>query len=48
MGLSACTQEASYLKQLCKENDPTFVITEPIIIYEDNQGELQEEFVYPL
>ena len=37
MGLSACTQEALYLKQLCKEIDPTFVITEPIIIYEDNQ-----------
>ena len=26
MGLSACTQEALYLKQLCKEIDPTFVI----------------------
>ena len=38
MGLSACTQEALYLKQLCKEIDLTFVITEPIIIYEDNQG----------
>ena len=38
MGLSACTQEALYLKQLCKEIDPKFVITEPIIIYEDNQG----------
>ena len=38
MGLSACTQEALYLKQLCKEIDPTFVITVPKIIYEDNQG----------
>ena len=38
MGLSAYTQEALYLKQLCKEIDPTFVITELIIIYEDNQG----------
>ena len=35
MGL---TQEALYLKQRCKEIDPKFVITEPIIIYEDNQG----------
>ena len=35
-GLLACTQEALYLKQLCKEIDPK-LITEPIIIYEDNQ-----------
>ena len=38
MGLSACTQEALYLTHLCKEIDPKFVITEPILIYEVNQG----------
>ena len=38
IGLSACTREALYLKQLCKEMDPKFVIPETIFIYEYDHG----------
>ena len=40
MVISVSTQEALYIKQLCEEIDLKYVIIEPIIIHEDNQGDI--------